>query len=312
MKKPRSEPLSQLTAVERLKFALEYVEDFNVRRPVGIYPRKLEITRGIDDWAIANLCYCGLEQAMKLVIRSRCSDKETEILIRKDGHDLTELYNKIGSTNRNIVACYYRVYNSLYQRTSEGSPWGTVDEFIQQIGNDYEAWRYTLSEDHQHPPMLYARCMLEIWRSLLKIAGGNRCGYNDFHRIDQRISNYFSTCVIVKAADMMANVKGASCNYWQIIDDWVKEQGGYLCAGLYIFKHLQDPEKYPIDLEEELREQILKLARESIKARDPQNQFPDGRRMERWEELVMLDCMCSRGLEWDHEEGIFKFEDEVN
>ena len=77
--------------------ALEYVEDLIARRPVGIFPHKLGITRGIYDWAIANLCYCGLEQAMKLVIRSRCSDEKTESLMREDRHDLTKLYKTIGS-----------------------------------------------------------------------------------------------------------------------------------------------------------------------------------------------------------------------
>ena len=311
MSKSPGKPLNILPAVERLKFALEYVEDFNVRRPIGIYPYNLEITRGIDDWAIANLCYCGLEQAMKLVIRSRCSDEETECLIRKDGHDLAKLYNKIGCAEKQIVAKYYRVYRSLYQRTNDGPPCETAEKFVQQIGNDYVAWRYNLTEDQPHPPRLYARCMLEIWRALLKIVDEIRCGYIDFHRLDRRISNYFETHIIVLAADQMANMK-ASCNYWRIIDDWVEEQGGYLCAGLHVFKHLHDPEKYPIDLEEELQEQILKLARESTNKRDPKNQFSDGRRMERWEEIIMLNCMCSRGLEWDHEDGIFKFKDEVN
>lgn len=309
MNKPPAKPLSTIQAVERSEFALEYVEDFSLRRPVGIYPYKLEITRRFEDWAIANLCYCGLEQAMKLVIRSRCSDERAESLIREDRHDLAKLYKKIGSEEKN-VARYSRVYRSLYRRTSDGPLWDTVDEFIQQIGNDYVAWHYNLTEEQQHPPMVFARCMLEIWRSLLKIVGGNRCGYIDFYRLFQLISNYFETCIIVRAADEMANIT-ASCKYWEIIDAWVEEQGGYLCAGLHVFKHLQDPEKYPIDLEGDLQEQILKLARESIMERDPQNQFSDGRRMERWEELVMLNCMCSRGLEWDHEERRFEIEDEV-
>ena len=301
-------PLSHHTAVERSKFALEYVEDFNVRRPVGIYPHNLEITRGIDDWAIANLCYCGLEQGMKLVIRRRCSDRKTERLIREDKHDLTKLYDKIGLEEKEIVASYYRVYYSLYQRTSEGPSCDTVEAFISQIGNDYVAWRYTLTEDQQHPPKVYARCMIEIWRSLLRIVGGPWCAVIDFHSLDQRISKYLKTAVFEKAADEMACLKGASYNYWQVIDEWVEARGGYLEAGLHVFRHLQKPEKYRIDLEEELQEQVLNLARGSIKKRDPHTMYLSGRRLERFEELIMLNSMCSKGMEWDREKGIFKIE----
>ena len=45
-----------------------------------------------------------------------------------------------------------------------------------------------------------------------------------------------------------------SYKYCEIFDAWVEEQGGFLCAGLHVFKHFQDPEMYPIDVEEDLQE----------------------------------------------------------
>lgn len=128
--------LDQNLASTRLTFALEVVEDYEANRPKDVYSHSSGTTRGIDDWPAASLCYSGLEQAFKLLIRERCGDKKAQKL---NGHSLLSLYEFLPSEDQKEIASYYRVYRSFNRFTSPPRKWKKAEQFIKAISDDYTA-----------------------------------------------------------------------------------------------------------------------------------------------------------------------------
>lgn len=309
----RGKPLNQNLAVARLGFALEVVEDYETNRPKDVYPYSSEITRGIDDWPVASLCFSGLEQAFKLLIRERHRDKEAQKL---NGHELACLFAALPSTDQERVESYYRVYRSFNRFTRPTQGLKTAKQFIKAISDDYTAWRYTLREHQPHPPKIHAHFMLEIWRSLLHLSGKVWCRGIDFLRIDKRIELYFES--VLWEADFeeiqsRTEKNTATESSISVIDWATKERTGYLDAGLHVFRHLKDPSRFPLDSKaEELRNHLLRAATEAVRRLESHKRFwdtgilYDGTRDQRWEEIKRANRMCLYGLSWNTQDELFE------
>ncbi len=303
--------LDQNLAATRLAFALEVVEDYEANRPKGVYPHSLKITRGIEDWPIASLCYSGLEQAFKLLIRERQKAQKL------NEHKLADLYAYLPSTDQEEIESYYRVYRSFNRFTRPPKELKTAKQFIKAISDDYTAWRYTLREHQPHQPKIYAHFMLEIWRSLLKLVDKDGCGGRDFLRIDKRIEIYFSSILRRKTQEeiLLCTEKDTAIETLMPVINWcTKERKGYLDAGLHLFRHLRAPSRFSLDAEAELRDLLLKTATEVVKHIKSHKRFwntgtlEEGLRDQRWEEIWWAYSMCLGGLSWNTQRELFEIE----
>lgn len=296
-----------------MAFALEVVEDYEANRPKGVYPHYSKLAWGIDDWPVASLCFSGLEQAFKLLIKERDPDKKDEDL---KGHSLTKLYSYLPSRDQEGVESYYRVYHSFNRFTRPPKELKTAKQFIKDIGDDYTNWRYTLREHQSHPPKIYAHFMLEIWRSLLHLGGKGWCRGIDFLRIDKRIEIYFES--VLWEADFeeiqsRSEKNTATESSISVIDWATKERTGYLDAGLHVFRHLKNPSRFPLDsIAEELRNHLLKAATEAVRCLESHKRFWDTRilyhgfRDQRWKERQWANRMCLDGLSWNTQDELFE------
>lgn len=309
----RGKPLNQNLAAARLAFALEVVEDYEANRPKGVYPHYSKLARGIDDWPVASLCFSGLEQAFKLLIRERHGDKEAQKL---NGHELACLFASLPSTDQEKVESYYRVYRSFNRFTRPPKEFKTAEQFVKAISDDYTAWRYTLIENQSHPPKIYVHFMLEIWRSLLHLGGKSWCGGVDFLRIDKRIENYFE--LVLRQADhewiQLCAEKNTATETQMPVIDWVtKERAGFLDAGLHVFRHLEAPSRFSLDPKvEEFQDHLLKAAKEVVVRLAAHERLwntgilYDGTRDQRWEEIKWAIRMCLNGLSWNARDELFE------
>ena len=328
----RNQLLPTQEAIERLFFALQRAESICHKDPeefIGQIPTQ---HRAVSYWINAQICYPGLEQAMKMFL------PESHEYI--NSHNLCQLYEAIDKTakaevepndpeakekkkSKNLakkaienINSYYRVYHSFH-RWPDRPKEKTAEEFLQNIGDMYVNWRYTLREDHDHPPMVHARFMLEIWRSLLRLGNSPWCKLYKTARVDGRIKHYFRR-MFIDAADklwLLQSARGHSA-VTGCVDEWVGSVGGELTAGLYVFRHLQNPEEYPIELEGDVKVCVMKSAqgyRHQLKAGElhTSNVFdlmPD--QAERCNEIYRMHFMCLDGLRWNTKSEVFEIQEE--
>ena len=271
-------------------------------------------------WVCAHICYSGVEQAMKM------------FLPPIDSHNLERLYKDLNNTAKcedkkkreaskaakiaiEHMRSYYRVYHSFH-RLSDRPKEKTVEDFLQTIGDKYENWRYTLREVHDHPSMIHARFMIEIWRSLLRSGDSPWCRIPSTARIDGRICHYFQS--MFRDAEEKAHLltmSGDGTADLECINRWVEDMGGSLMAGLHVFRHLQRDEEHQIRVEGDTNECVIKSAKD-YRHKIRKKVLPEGifDKMldlpERLHEIYLMSFMCKDGLRWNAESDVFEIEEE--
>ncbi|MYF40685.1 MAG: hypothetical protein F4221_07540 [Rhodothermaceae bacterium] len=249
-----------------------------------------------------------------------------------DPHNLSELYDALTETAKctdkeeyeaskaakiavDNIRSYYQVYHSFH-RFEDRPKEKTAEEFLQNIGDKYTKWRYTLREDWDHPSMVHARFMLEIWRSLLRSGNSPWCRRPQTARIDGRIRHYFQ-CMFRNAEQ---NVYILTMNRdgtpdFECINKWVDDMGGALMAGLHVFRHLQRDEKDLITAEGDTKECVIESAQD-YRQKIQENVLPEGifdmmpDQPERCDEIGRMHHMCSDGLRWNAESDVFEIKEE--
>lgn len=215
------------------------------------------------------------------------------------------------------IRLYYRAYHSFH-RWQDRPKEKTAEEFLQNIGDKYINWRYTLREEQDHPSMVHARFMLEIWRSLLKSGNSQWCvDKRRTGRIDSRIQYYFEEMF----RDAQTNLYIIESERGEMpgrrIEEWTESIGGELVAGLCLFRHLHSPKVYPVDIvERDIKECVLKSAAhyfDQVKTRAFRSSgifdfMPD--RDERLDEIERMRFMCLDGLRWNSALEVFEIKDD--
>lgn len=226
-------------AAWRVQYAYEYTQRLYDEYPpdANVAPPLLG---AIYAWPFVCSCYMGIEQALKFMIRLRNEVPEKKL---KKTHDLEWLYSWLCCSERDVVATYYRIYRSLYNFDTGDISIDTAQEFIQHIGQGYAAWRYILAEDHTDIPKMHLGLMFEIWRSLADLARLKQLQIQEAYAwrpLNKRVDIYFRTEVIDKAErdevwQVAAQDDTSGVNFGDI-RDWVKQKGGYLKAGICLFR----------------------------------------------------------------------------
>ncbi len=297
-------------AFERMMYALMCTESVCHRvseKLPGIIPL---IHGDVPYWISAQVCYSGIEQAMKMFLPKSQGENKT--------HNLWDLYDilvKEAEKDQNSHAAraikniksYYQAYHSFH-RYKDRPKERTAEELLENIGSNYTSWRYTLRESHSHPPKVHTRFMIEIWRSLLNLGDSPLCRLPVIRRIDGRIEHFFHR--MFSDAEKQPPLIGDSKIY---VEDWVSEMGGALIAGLLVFRHLQCPTKYPIKVEGKVEESVVRTAKcyhRQIKSRTIANReifdatLPNNE--ERYNEVLRMHHMCLDGLGWNTETESFQ------
>ena len=239
-------------AAWRVQYAREHTQRLYDKHPPNtqLFPEELI---AIEAWPLVCGCYMGIEQTLKLLIRLRKEVPETKL--RRIWHDLGKLYSLLHSSERDVVASYYRVYRSLDKFDAGNIPIDTADDFISHIGQGYAAWRYILVEDHPSIPKMHLGLMLETWRALAELVLPPSLPLN------KRVEIYFRTEVFDKAeqaeAWQLAAGDDSSGVAFSDIRDWVRQQGGYLNAGIRLFRDQAMNTWSPETASSELRDVLL-------------------------------------------------------
>ena len=284
--------------------------------------------RDVPYWVNAHICYSGLEQAMKMFIPTSRIRK----LKPTNQHNLWELYQAVKETSILIgdeerkrpageaiknIRLYYQAYHSFH-RWQDRPKEKTSEEFLQNIGDKYTNWRYTLREEQDHPTMVHARFMLEIWRSLLKSGNSDWCmDRRRTGRIDSRVQYFFEEMFSDAQTNLYIIELERGETPGRRIDEWTESVGGELVAGLWLFRHIHSPDEHPFDdVEHDIRESVLRSANRyfnQVKTREFQSTniydfMPD--RYERLNEIARMHFMCSDGLRWNSELEVFEIKDD--
>lgn len=311
-------------AFDRLSFTLMHVESI-CREDPRVFSVQLPTQHGdVAHWVNAHICYSGVEQAMKMFLpTSQWYD---------DPHNLCELYQILTETAKckdkdayeaskaakiavENIRSYYRVYYSFH-RFQDRPKEKTAEDFLLNIGDKYTNWRYTLREDWDHPSMVHARFMLEIWRSLLRSGNSPWCRRPQTARIDDRIRHYFQS--MFRDAEQKVYILTMNRDEtpdFECINKWVDDMGGVLMAGLHVFRHLQRDEKHLVKAEGDTKECVIKSA-QGYRQKIQEKVLPEGifdmmpDQPERCDEIYRMHFMCLDGLRWNAESDVFEIEEE--
>ena len=286
-------------AAWRVRYAHEFTQRLYDKHPPNdqLVP---QILAAINMWPLICGCYMGIEQALKLLIRRRNPKTKPERT-----HDLECLYEMLQPSERDMVAKYYRVYRSLYNFDSGSIPIDTADAFISHIGTGYEAWRYILVEDHADIPKMHLGLMLEIWRALTELA------WPPSKPLDTRMEIYFRMEVFDKAeqdeAWQLAVNEDPSEVAFSDIRDWVlRQQGGYLNAGIRLFGDLAKNTWSSDTASSKLREVLFRTACDAVgRLRLPIGQTEEQQVWSRQDIATLLSAIHNAGLDWDKANEVF-------
>ena len=160
-----------IEVLQRLKTAQR-----NTKEAFERAPKNRDLHQGTEianHWAVATLCYSGIEQSFKVTIASERG--VTAEQRRKEGgkkyrtHDVGCLFSSMDESARELLSEYYPRFQSLHNYIDLGD----LQDFLNQIsgpsGSGYERWRYSLVETGRGIPRISVECMLSIWGATVEL-----------------------------------------------------------------------------------------------------------------------------------------------
>lgn len=258
------------------------------------------IAAAINAWTLICGCYMGIEQTMKLLIMMRMGIKKLSREHRI--HDLNKLYSLLDESERLVVAAYYRVYRSLHNFDAGDLTLETADDFIEYIGEGYNAWRYILVESTEVIPKLHLGLMIEIWRALTDVVR-HRVNGMRYTTLADVLAGYFRMSVI-RAAEMDDDWQAASQDEksgicFGGIRDWVGRNGGYLRAGTMLFDRRKRESLFSSNDSPVLRKVLVRAADNSVRS-------PIALNARKADIATFHQRICNGGLAWNAERGVFE------
>ena len=162
-------------AAIRLVEVYERVESYD--RAVPFHRDMMADYETIQAWPIITLCYPGIEQSAKFLLRTYGNE------VKKDKHKLVPLFERLGNPVGFIAQHYYAdcLRELGFPLHMPGGPPENVLAFLAIIdGEDgYMRWRYFPSEGHlenRGPTKNSHALMLVLWAALSDIIEARVCG----------------------------------------------------------------------------------------------------------------------------------------
>jgi len=127
----------------------------------------------VQGWPLVTALYNGIEQALKMLLLIRFSDRFTleRLASREYGHNLEKLYSELTDDDREHIELHYREHRSLHDYISDDM--ATATRFIAHINRSGDqqtaglvSWRYILIEGSEQVPPTSLWTMHEIWDAI--------------------------------------------------------------------------------------------------------------------------------------------------
>lgn len=170
-------PAHRLTSASKL--ARRYYHGIPLRQDL------VEEQNALNAWATVTICYSGIEQAIKFLLKIQGS-----LPSNYQHHRIGTFFQKLPKEQREVVRESYSIYQSLHNYIEPE----IVDDFLSIIGDGYIVWRHFLS-DGGKLPTTHCGAMLEIWSALANIIDA-RVGKNPgLYHCARRFHTYLSRCI---------------------------------------------------------------------------------------------------------------------
>ena len=143
----------------------------------------------INAWPTVTVCYSGIEQAIKFLLKIQGKLKERD-KYESDSHWVGALFQKLTEEEREVIRESYSIYQSLYDHIEPK----TADDFLREIDKGYTTWRYFLL-DGIPPPTTHCGAMLEIWFALGNIIEARVFKNRRLYHCADRFHTYLSKCI---------------------------------------------------------------------------------------------------------------------
>ena len=149
----------------------------------------------VQMWPLVTALYNGIEQALKMLLLIRSSDRFTVELLasREYGHNLEKLYGELAVDDREHIELHYREHRSLHDYIPEDL--ATAEQFIAHVNGSnssqargHLSWRYILIDGPEQIPRTSLWTMHEIWDAIccrIRKASGK----NDCFRLKKRLAS---------------------------------------------------------------------------------------------------------------------------
>ena len=148
----------------------------------------VEEQNAINAWATVTVCYSGIEQAIKFLLKIQKNLNEFPRDYKH--HRIGALFQELTEEQREVVRESYYIYQSLHNYIGPK----TVDGFLGEIDNGYPTWRYFPLEGFP-PPITHCGAMLEIWFALANIIEAIVFRNRELYHCAYRFHTYLSKCV---------------------------------------------------------------------------------------------------------------------
>ena len=182
----------------------------------------------INAWATVTVCYSGIEQAIKFLLRIQGNFSSEDW-----HHRIGTLSQELLREEREVIRKSYSIYQSLHNYIGPK----TADDFLGEIDKGYPAWRYFLLEGGQLPKT-HCGAMLEIWSALADVIEARVFRNNDLCHCARRFEIYVGKYVNEARQQYAARENGGEAA--EITEDlgrWMAPRGYLLNAWANMLQH---------------------------------------------------------------------------
>ena len=209
------EPIEILHGLDTI---YDKIKDWLQERPIQNDVVSYQVV--LNGWPFVNMAYPLLEQSLKTLVLVRNADYNPS----KDRHSLKAVFDRLDEKDAERMRKGYTAFQSLYSYIS----YRTLDEFIDNIDNDYVKWRYFPSEGWKNgePAKTSVEAMLEVSRQALDVLAAHVATAHGLRTVGTRLG--------AKVANILSNQ--ANLNYQEglveAINAWLKENTGSYLNGV--------------------------------------------------------------------------------
>lgn len=172
------EPLMTLHGLDTI---YEKIREWLQERPIQNDHADAQVV--FNGWPFVNMAYPLLEQSLKALVRTQ----DPEYNPYEDKHSLKKVFAHLDDKGmeKERMRKGYLAFQSLHNYIS----YGTLDEFIDNIDNDYAKWRYYPYEGWENgkPAKTSVEAMLEVSRQTLDVLAAHLATDHGLETVGDRL-----------------------------------------------------------------------------------------------------------------------------
>ena len=264
----------------------EKIKDWLQERPIENDLMSVQVV--LNGWPYVNMAYPLLEQSLKAL----ALELDKTYNPYKDGHSLKAVFDRFDTLDREVANRMRKGYVA-FQSLHHYVGYRTLDEFINNIDNDYTKWRYFPLEGWKNgePAKTSVEAMLEVTRQTLDVLAARVATDHGFQTVGTRLE--------WKVANTLS--KRANWNYQEgmvaVIKAWIKAHDNSYINGVAKMVWREQHEGIPVryQFETPLSDLMENLKNALVENRDSDMQ-----------QFLKRARNAGSPLVWDHQQGIFR------